>query len=77
MAKTLVFLEHHEDAIAKGSLGVLTKAAQLGGELAGVLVGAGVRKLAESAGAYGAATVWVQRLSGLVSVISTRRSGCA
>ena len=30
MAGTLVFLEHHEDAIQKGSLGVLAKALQLG-----------------------------------------------
>jgi electron transfer flavoprotein alpha subunit len=59
MAKTLVFLEHHEDSIQKGSLGVLTKAAQLGGEVAGILIGSGVRGLGESAGAYGAATVWV------------------
>ena len=59
MAKTLVFLEHHEGAIAKGSLGVLAKAAQVGGEVAGVVVGSGVRELAESAGAFGAATVWV------------------
>ena len=43
MAKTLVFLEHHEGAIAKGSLGVLAKAAQIGGDVAGVLVGSGVR----------------------------------
>jgi electron transfer flavoprotein alpha subunit len=59
MAKTLVFLEHHEDAIAKGSLGVLSKAAQIGGDVAGVLVGAGVRALTDSAGAFGATTVWV------------------
>ncbi len=59
MAKTLVFLEHHEDAIAKGSLGVLSKAAQIGGEVAGVLVGSGVRGLAGSAGGYGATTVWI------------------
>jgi hypothetical protein len=30
MAKTLVFAEHHDNAVAKGSLGVLTKAASLG-----------------------------------------------
>ncbi|HEY5293867.1 MAG TPA: electron transfer flavoprotein subunit alpha/FixB family protein [Gaiellaceae bacterium] len=59
MAKTLVFLEHHEGAIAKGSLGVLSKAATLGGEVAGVLIGSGVRGIADSAGAYGASTVWV------------------
>jgi electron transfer flavoprotein alpha subunit len=59
MAGTLVFLEHHEDAIQKGSLGVLAKAAQLHGDVAGVLIGSGVRPLADSAGAFGAATVFV------------------
>ena len=59
MTKTLVFLEHHEGAIQKGSLGVLAKAAALGGEVAGVLIGSGVRALGESAGEFGAATVWV------------------
>jgi electron transfer flavoprotein alpha subunit len=58
MAKTLVFLEHHENAIQKGSLGVLAKAAQLGGEVAGVVIGSGVRELAAGAGAFGAATVF-------------------
>ena len=57
--KTLVFLEHHDGAIQRGSLGVLAKAVALGGEVAGVLAGAGVRALAEEAGAHGAATVWV------------------
>jgi electron transfer flavoprotein alpha subunit len=59
MAKTLVFLEHHEDAIQKGSLGVLAKAAQLEGEVAGILIGSGVRAIGASAGEFGAATVWV------------------
>ena len=58
MAKTLVFLEHHENAIQKGSLGVLAKAAQLGGEVAGVVIGSGVRELAAGAGAFGAPTVF-------------------
>jgi electron transfer flavoprotein alpha subunit len=55
MAKTLVFLEHHDDQVQKGALGVLAKAASVGGELAGVLVGSGVRSIAEGV----AATVWV------------------
>jgi len=55
MAKTLVFLEHHEGAIAKGSLGVLSKAATIGGDVAGVLAGSGIRDLAGTVGA----TVWV------------------
>ena len=66
MAGTLVFLEHHEGAIQKGSLGVLAKAAQLGSPVTGVLIGSGVRAIADSAGAFGAASVFVaddERLS--------------
>jgi electron transfer flavoprotein alpha subunit len=48
--KLLVFLEHHEDALTKASLGVLAKARALGGDVAGVVAGAGVRGLAEQAG---------------------------
>jgi electron transfer flavoprotein alpha subunit len=59
MAKTLVFLEHHDGAIQKGALGVLSKAAQIGGEVAGAVIGADVKPLAEQAGNYGAATVHV------------------
>jgi electron transfer flavoprotein alpha subunit len=55
MAKTLVFLEHHERALAKGSLGVLSKASTLDGDVAGVIAGSGVRGLAEGI----RATVWV------------------
>ena len=51
MAKTLVFLEHHDGTIQKGSLGVLSKV----GGAHGVLVGSGVRALAEGIGT----TVWV------------------
>ncbi len=57
----LVFLEHHGRDLEKGSLGVLTKAADLGsGEVAAVLVGAGpLGPLASEAGKFGAATVYV------------------
>jgi electron transfer flavoprotein alpha subunit len=54
MAKTLVFLEHHDGAIQKGSLGVLSKAASLG-DVHGVVVGSGVRGVAEDVGT----TVWL------------------
>jgi electron transfer flavoprotein alpha subunit len=57
--KTLVFLEHHEGEIQKGSLGVLGKAVTLGGDVAAVLAGTGVGGLAEEAGRHGATTVWV------------------
>jgi electron transfer flavoprotein alpha subunit len=56
---TLVFLEHHEGQLLKGALGVLSKAAQLDGEVAGAILGAGVDGLAEQAGRYGAQTVYV------------------
>jgi electron transfer flavoprotein alpha subunit len=56
---TLVFLEHHEGELEKGPLGVLSKAATLGGDVAGVLVGSGVRELASQAGKFGAGKVYV------------------
>src|SRR5437773_591390 len=57
---TLVFLEHHGDELLKGSLGVVTKAATVaGGDIAGVVLGSDVRALAEGAGNFGAAKVYV------------------
>jgi electron transfer flavoprotein alpha subunit len=56
---TLVFLEHHGDELLKGPLGVLSKAATLGDDVAAVVAGSGVRGVAEGAGAYGAARVYV------------------
>ena len=55
----LVFLEHHDDELQKDSLGVLGKAAQLGGEVAVVIAGSGVEGLAAEAGRFGAAKVYV------------------
>jgi electron transfer flavoprotein alpha subunit len=55
---TLVFLEHHDGQFAKNALGVLGKAASLGGDVHGVVIGSGVRDIAASAGKYGAAKVW-------------------
>src|SRR2546425_6873410 len=56
----LVFLEHHGDELLKGSLGVLSKAAVLGdADVAGVVLGSGVRGLAEQAGKFGAVKVYV------------------
>ena len=56
---TLVFLEHHEGELLKPSLGVLSKAAELDGDVAGVVLGSAVRDLAPAAGAYGASKVYV------------------
>lgn len=56
---TLVFLEHNGSNIQKGSLGVLSKAASLDPDTAGVLVGNGVAGLAEIAAKHGAAKVYV------------------
>jgi len=55
---TLVFLEHHGGELLKGSLGVLAKAASLG-EAHAVVLGSGVAGLAEEAGRFGAAKVYV------------------
>ncbi|MGB2951996.1 MAG: electron transfer flavoprotein subunit alpha/FixB family protein [Gaiellaceae bacterium] len=56
---TLVFVEHHEGQLSKDSLGVLAKAAELGDEVAAVLVGSGVEQLAAEAGGHGAARVFI------------------
>jgi len=53
-----VFLEHHEGQLQQGSLGVLAKAASLGGDVAGVVLGSGVKELAAGAGKFGAAKVF-------------------
>ena len=54
-----VFLEHHEGELQKGSLGVLGKAASLGDDVAGVVLGSGVKELAAQAGRFGAPKVFV------------------
>jgi electron transfer flavoprotein alpha subunit len=54
-----VFLEHHEGELQKGSLGVLAKAASLGNEVAGVILGPGAKELAGEAGKSGASKVYV------------------
>jgi len=57
---TLVFLEHHGNELSKACLGVLSKAASLGNtDLAGVIAGSDVRALADEAGKFGAAKVYV------------------
>ena len=56
---TLVFLEHHGNELLKGGLGVLSKAASLGDDVSGVVMGSGVRALADEAGKFGAARVHV------------------
>jgi len=57
---TLVFLEHHGNELLKGGLGVLSKAASLADvDVAGVVAGSGVRPLADEAGKFGAAKVYV------------------
>jgi electron transfer flavoprotein alpha subunit len=57
--KVLVFLEHHEGVLQKDSLGVLSKAASLGGEVEAVVLGQGVGELAAGAGRFGAKRVHV------------------
>jgi electron transfer flavoprotein alpha subunit len=59
MPGTLVYVEDHEGEATKGSLGVLGKAASLGGEAAAVLCGSGIASIADSLGPHGASTVYV------------------
>jgi electron transfer flavoprotein alpha subunit len=61
----LVFLEHRGGELLKSSLGVLSKAAGLGDDVAGVVIGSNVRGLAEQAGKFGAASVYVADDPGL------------
>jgi electron transfer flavoprotein alpha subunit len=68
MAKTLVFLEHHDGQIQKGALGVLSKAASLG-DAHGVVIGSGVRGVAEGVGT----TVWVADDERLAAPLSQPR----
>jgi electron transfer flavoprotein alpha subunit len=56
---TLVYVEDHEGEPVKGSLGVLSKATQLGDDVAAVLCGSGVDGLAEEVGRHGATRVFV------------------
>jgi electron transfer flavoprotein alpha subunit len=55
---TLVFVETYEGEPQRNSLGVLAKAAQLGGDVAAILCGSGVAE-APALGRYGAARVLV------------------
>jgi electron transfer flavoprotein alpha subunit len=56
----LVLLEHHGNELLKPALGVLSKAASLGdGDVSGIVIGSGVRTLADEAGKFGAKRVFV------------------
>jgi electron transfer flavoprotein alpha subunit len=55
----LCFVEHHDGEPTKASLGVLSRAAGLLGNVSAVLCGAGVRSLAEAVAAHGATRVYV------------------
>src|SRR5919109_2029205 len=56
---TLVYVEDHEGEPVKGALGVLSRAADLGDDVAAVLCGAGVEGLADAVGRHGASRVFV------------------
>ena len=73
MAPTLVYLETHDGELTKGGLGVLGKAASLGGDVAGVVLGSGVREAAAKAGAFGAGTVYVVDDAALASPLPQPR----
>ena len=56
---TLVYVEDHEGEPVKGALGVLSKAATLGDDVAAVVCGSGVEALGEQVGKHGAKRVLV------------------
>lgn len=68
----LVYLEHHDTTIEKGSLGVLSKAASLG-EAVGVVLGPGAHEVAAQAGAYGASTAYALDVPELASPLPQPR----
>ena len=55
----LVYVEDHEGELNRSSLGVLSRAAKLGDEVAAVLCGSGVKELAARTGSYGASRAYV------------------
>ena len=57
--RTLVYVEVHEGEPARGALGLLSKAAQLGGEVAAVICGSGLTGIAEAVARFGAPGVYV------------------
>jgi electron transfer flavoprotein alpha subunit len=68
----LVFLEHHGDALEKGGLGVLGKAASLG-DAVGVVLGGGASAIAGKAGAYGASKAYASDDPALASPLPQPR----
>ena len=70
---TLVYVEDHDGEPLASSLGVLAKAAELGGEVAAVVCGSSVRPLAGGLGAYGASRVYVAEDEALASPLPQPR----
>jgi electron transfer flavoprotein alpha subunit len=56
---TLVYVEDHEGELSKVSLGVLSRAAQLGDDVSAVLCGSGVKELAAETGRFRASKAYV------------------
>ena len=70
---TLVYIEDHDGEPLPSALGVLSKAAALGGEVEAVVCGSGVRAVAEGLGAYGATRVFVADDEALASPLPQPR----
>ena len=70
---SLVYVEDHDGEPLPSALGVLSKAAELGGDVAAVLCGSGVRAAAEGLSAYGAARVYVADDEALASPLPQPR----
>ena len=70
---TLVYIEDHDGEPLAGALGVLSKALQVGDDVAAVVCGSGVREVADRLGAYGASRVYVADDEALASPLPQPR----
>ena len=70
---TLVYVEQHEGEAQRDSLGVLGKAASLGGETSAVVLGAGAAAVAGTLGAFGATSAFAADTPELTSPLPQAR----
>lgn len=72
MIQSLVIIEHDGQRVMRGSLSAITLAHQLGGSYALLVIGNGIAAVAESARAFGAASVFVIDDLGLLEPLADR-----
>ena len=73
MPDTLVYLEHHDGRVVRGSLGLLGQALAAGLDVAGVILGADGEAAVDDAGRHGAGVVYLCKDAALDSPLSQPR----